>query len=248
MLALPVCFGAEDGAPKTATPATIGQSHLNKRGTPVVGTFSIVAFDPETKELGVAVQSRIVAVGAVVPWAKAGVGAVATQAWANPNYGPEALKNLAAGWKPEVVLEGLRVLDDEAEARQVGVVSATGESATFTGKECSEWAGGVRGPNFACQGNILAGEAVVTEMARAFQETKGELAERLLAALDAGQAAGGDKRGMQSAALLIVREGWGYGGQNDRYRDLRVDEHAEPIKELRRVYEAHCKLFPRHAK
>lgn len=218
--------------------------HSTERKHPPVATFSIVAYDPETQELGIAVQSRIVAVGAVVPWAKAGVGAVATQAWCNPTYGPRGLELLAQGDSPELALKKLTATDDERDSRQAGIVNAKGESAAFTGKNCNEWAGGVSGPNYACQGNILAGETVVKEMEKAFLETKGELALRLLAALDAGQAAGGDKRGMQSAGLLVVREGWGYGGLNDRYRDLRVDEHADPIKELRRVYEAHVKLFP----
>jgi uncharacterized Ntn-hydrolase superfamily protein len=208
--------------------------HAAERKDVPVATFSIVAFDPETQELGVAVQSRIVAVGAVVPFAKAGVGAIATQAWANTTYGPRGLEFLAQGDSPELALKKLTADDEQRESRQVGIVSAKGESATFTGKECNDWAGAVRGPNYCCLGNILAAENVVKDMEKAFLETKGELALRLLAALDAGQAAGGDKRGMQSAALLI-----------DRFRDLRVDEHAEPIKELRRVFEAHVKLFPR---
>jgi len=212
---------------------------------PTVATYSIVAYDPVTQELGVAVQSKIVAVGAVVPFAKAGVGAVATQAWANTTYGPRGLELLAAGETPDAALEKLVANDDQKNLRQIGIVNAKGASATFTGTECAAWASGVRGENYACQGNILAGEEVVKGMEKAFLETQGDLADRLLAALDAAQAAGGDKRGMQSAALLIVREGWGYGGLNDRYRDVRVDEHAEPLKELRRVYEAHVKLFPK---
>lgn len=212
---------------------------------PTVGTYSIVAYDPVTKELGVAVQSRIVAVGAVVPFAKSGVGAVATQAWANVTYGPRGLELLAQGEAPEAVIQKLTADDELKAQRQVGIVNVKGESATYTGAECNASANGVRGENYACQGNILANDEVVKAMEKAFLETKGELALRLLAALDAGQAAGGDKRGMQSAALLVVREGWGYGGLNDRFRDLRVDEHAEPLKELRRVFEAHCKLFPR---
>jgi uncharacterized Ntn-hydrolase superfamily protein len=210
---------------------------------PVVATFSIVAFDPETKELGVAVQSKFLAVGAVVPWAKAGVGAVATQAYANTTFGPKGLEGLARGEKPAELLERLLKEDPDREQRQVGVVDAQGRSATFTGKECSAWAGGVTGDHFCCQGNILAGESVVTEMAKAFRESKGELGERLIGALQAGQAAGGDRRGMQSAALLIVREGWGYAGLNDRYRDLRVDDHAAPIQELRRLYLLHREMF-----
>jgi len=211
----------------------------------IVATYSIVAYDPETKELGVAVQSKFIAVGAVVPWAKAGVGAIATQALANTNHGPEALTRLSKGEKPSDVVLTLAEADAGRSRRQLGIVSATGESASYTGKECSSWAGGCNGPNYACQGNILAGEAVVKAMQTSFLESKGELGARLLAALQAGQDAGGDSRGMQSAALLIVREGWGYSGLNDRYRDLRVDDHAEPIKELNRVYALHRAIFPR---
>lgn len=215
---------------------------------PVVATFSIVAYDPDTKELGVAVQSKFIAVGSVVPWARAGVGAVATQAYANTTYGPKALDLLAKGEAPDDVMKKITADDKSPTIRQVGIVDAKGGSATFTGDECNEWAGGIKGPNFACQGNILAGEGVVQGMAKSFRESKGELADRLIAALQAGQDAGGDSRGMQSAALLIVREGWGYGGYNDRYRDLRVDDHAEPIKELKRVLDLHRQIFPRPGK
>src|SRR5436190_7133622 len=212
---------------------------------PVVATFSIVALDPETQELGIAVQSKFIAVGSVVPWAKAGVGAIATQSYANTTYGPKALDLLAKGETPEAVMAKITEEDKRAKVRQVGIVNAKGESATFTGQKCNAWAGGIKGENFCCQGNILAGEDVVRNMAKSFQESKGDLGDRLIAALQAGQDAGGDKRGMQSAALLIVREGWGYGGFNDRYRDLRVDDHAEPIKELKRVYDLHRQIFPR---
>ncbi len=210
---------------------------------PVVATFSIVAYDPETKELGIAVQSKVVAVGAVVPWAKAGVGAIATQSFANTTYGPRGLEMLAKGDSPEDVLKKLTDSDEMASRRQVGIVDTKGQSATFTGGECMAWCGGVKGENYCAQGNILAGEDVVKGMAKAFVESKGDLGERLIAALQAGQDAGGDKRGMQSAALLIVREGWGYAGMNDRFRDLRVDDHAEPIKELKRIYNLHCGTF-----
>jgi uncharacterized Ntn-hydrolase superfamily protein len=214
----------------------------------VVATFSIVAYDPDTKELGVAVQSKFIAVGSVVPWAKAGVGAVATQSYANTTYGPKALDLMSQGVEPEKVMSLLTDIDRKAADRQVGLVDAKGRSATFTGERCNAWAGGIKGENFACQGNILAGEDVVKNMAKSFQESKGDLGERLIAALQAGQDAGGDKRGMQSAALLIVRDGWGYGGFNDRYRDLRVDDHAEPIKELKRVYDLHREIFPKPTK
>ncbi len=212
---------------------------------PPVATFSIVAVDRLTGEIGVAVQSKIVSVGSIVPYAKAGVGAVATQAMANPRFGPLGLLLMETGATPEQCIDFFKKGDPEIARRQVGLVSADGQRATFTGEGCSEWAGGKAGDGYVVQGNILAGEAVVTAMAEAFESTGGGLAERLLAALEAGQKAGGDRRGMQSAALLIVRENWGYGGLNDRFRDLRVEEHAEPIAELRRVYEAHCKLFPR---
>jgi len=215
---------------------------------PVVATFSIVAFDPETQELGIAVQSKFIAVGAVVPWAKAGVGAVATQSYANTTYGPKALELLAKGEAPEAVMSKITEEDKGAAVRQVGIVSAKGESATFTGAECNAWAGGIKGKNFCCQGNILAGEDVVKNMAKSFQWSTGDLGERLIAALQAAQEAGGDTRGMQSAALLIVRDGWGYGGYNDRYRDLRVDDHAEPIKELKRIYDLHRQIFPKPGK
>jgi uncharacterized Ntn-hydrolase superfamily protein len=216
-------------------------------GVPLVATFSIVAADPRTGELGIAVQSRFLAVGAVVPWAKAGIGAIATQSRANTTYGPEGLKLLAGGMAPEDTVKRLTAADPEQEIRQVGIVAADGRAATFTGASCLEWAGGRTGPNYAVQGNILAGEAVVTAMAESFEKSATDakdLGQRLLDALAAGQSAGGDKRGMQSAALLIVREGWGYAGLNDRYRDLRVDDHTDPIAELQRIYELHRRLFP----
>ena len=212
---------------------------------PTVATFSIVAVDPATGEIGVAVQSKIVGVGSVVPFAKAGVGAVATQAYANVGYGPLGLMALEAGMKPDAVIDLLVDDDPLREMRQVAVIAADGTSANFTGRECMDWAGGITGENFAVQGNILTGEEVITAIAKAFQETEGVLAVRLLAALRAGQEAGGDARGKQSAALLIVREGWGYGGLNDRFRDIRVDEHETPIVELERVYWKHRALFPR---
>ena len=203
---------------------------------PRPSTFSIVAFDPKTKDLGVAVESRFVSVGAVVPWAVAGVGAVATQSFANTTYGPRALSLLRKGLHPRDAIKQLTAKDRMAAQRQVGLVDARGRSASFTGDECFEWAGHVVGRNYACQGNILAGEAVVKGMARAFESTEGDLPVRLLAALHAGQRAGGDKRGQQSAALLVVRERGGYGGLNDRWIDVRVDDHPAPIDELTRVF------------
>jgi uncharacterized Ntn-hydrolase superfamily protein len=213
-------------------------------GPPPVATFSIVAFDPNTDELGVAVQSKFIAVGAVVPWARAGVGAIATQSWANTTYGPEGLKLLKAGEEPKKVLAKLLAADKARERRQVGILDAKGRPATFTGKRCQPWAGGKTGQNYCVQGNILAGPQVVDAMAKAFEAARGDLGERMIAALSAGQRAGGDKRGKQSAALLIVRKGAGYSGFNDRYRDLRVDDHAEPIKELLRIYRLHKRIFP----
>jgi uncharacterized Ntn-hydrolase superfamily protein len=199
-------------------------------------TFSIVAFDPKTKDLGVAVESKFVAVGAVVPFAAARVGAVATQSYANTSYGPRALAMLKRGTLPKDVVKRLLASDKEAAQRQVGVVDARGRAASYTGKECFPWAGHVVGKNFAAQGNILTGEEVVKAMARSFEVTEGDLPVRLLAALSAGQRAGGDKRGQQSAALLVVREGGGYARFNDRWIDIRVDDHPSPIEELIRIF------------
>lgn len=210
---------------------------------PVVATFSIVARDPGTGELGIAVQSKFVAVGSVVPWAKAGVGAIATQSYANTTYGPRGLELLAKGVAPDEVLKQLTADDPQRERRQAGIVDASGKSSTFTGKDCMAWAGGLAEENVCVQGNILAGAEVTAGMLKAYKESKGDLGDRLIAALQAGQEAGGDTRGKQSAALLIVREGWGYGGFNDRYRDLRVDDHADPIVELKRVYDIHRGIF-----
>lgn len=204
--------------------------------TGTIATFSCVGFDPETGDLGVVVQSRFFAVGSVVPWARADVGAVASQAFGNTSFGPRGLDLLAEGRSPDQVLTDLLAPDTLRERRQVGIVDAKGRSATFTGMECMAWAGGISGPNFAAQGNILVGEATVQAMAAAFQSTNGMLGDRLMAAIEAGQAAGGDSRGMQSAAILIVRKGGGYGGNNDRYCDLRVDDAVDPIAELRRIY------------
>jgi uncharacterized Ntn-hydrolase superfamily protein len=203
---------------------------------PPVATFSIVGFDSATGDLGVAVASRFLAVGHVVPWARAGVGAIATQALGNTTYGPRGLVLLSDGMAPQQVIAVLTADDADAARRQVGVVDAQGRAATFTGNGCQAWAGGVDGFGYAAQGNILAGEEVVAAMGRAFEAARGRLAERLLAALAAGDAAGGDTRGKQSAALLVVRDKGGYAGFNDRYIDLRVDDHASPIEELSRIY------------
>ena len=212
---------------------------------PPVATFSIVGYDAETGALGIAVQSKFFAVGSVVPWAEAGVGAIATQSWANTTYGPNGLKLLKSGLSAEQALERL-IADDLGHAtRQVGIVDANGNVANYTGDECNAWAGAVSGKNYTAQGNILAGEEVVKAMGKAYEETKGELADKLMAALFAGQEAGGDTRGQQSAALLVVQEKSGYGGFNDRYIDLRVDDAEKPIKELQRLLEIHKQLVPR---
>jgi uncharacterized Ntn-hydrolase superfamily protein len=203
----------------------------------VRGTFSIVAADLEAGEVGCAVQSKYFAVGSVVPWARAGVGAAATQAAGVAAYGPRALDLLAAGSSPEEALERVLTDDDRRETRQVAVVTADGRAAAITGRDCLDWAGHRVGPGFAVQGNILAGEAVVDEMARAFEETTGQLADRLVAALEAGQAAGGDKRGQQSAAIVVERTGAAATSREaiDRICELRVEDHTEPIVELRRL-------------
>jgi uncharacterized Ntn-hydrolase superfamily protein len=200
-------------------------------------TFSIVAADLAAGDWGVAVASRFLAVGAVVPYAKAGVGAVATQAWANTDFGPKGLESMAAGSSAPEVLTELIHGDEGRADRQVGLVDGRGLPATFTGEDCLEWAGGRTGPGFACQGNILVGDQVVEAMVEAFTGGTGDLVDRLLAALVAGDGAGGDRRGRQSAALLVVREGGGYEGRNDRYVDLRVDDHAQAVTELVRVFD-----------
>lgn len=202
-------------------------------------TFSIVASDLQAGDWGVAVASRFPAVGAVVPWARAGVGAIATQAWANTSFGPRGLDLMREGRSSA---EAVRLMLDEDEGRaqrQVGVVDARGRAATFTGEECTAWAGGVTGDGFACQGNILVGNEVVAAMARAIEDAEGDLVDRLLAALLEGDSAGGDRRGRQSAALVVVREAGGYAGYTDRYVDLRVDDHPEAVAELARVFEVY---------
>lgn len=198
-------------------------------------TFSIVARDPATGDLGVAVASKFLAVGSVVPWAQAGIGAIATQAWANVSYGPDGLAALTRGDDAVAVAAALTGADDAASERQLGIVDARGRSATHTGTGCLTWAGGRTAEGVAVQGNILVGPAVVDDALAAFQAAQGPLPDRLLAALAAGDQAGGDARGRQSAALLVVRAGGGYSGGNDRWIDLRVDDHPTPIPELRRL-------------
>jgi uncharacterized Ntn-hydrolase superfamily protein len=211
--------------------------------TPIVSvtrrksTFSIVAADLQAGEVGCAVQSRYFSVGSVVPWARAGVGAVATQAAGVAAFGPLALEELDRGASPEDALERVLADDPGRETRQLGVVTADGRAAAFTGAQCNDWAGHRVGAGFAVQGNILAGPPVVDEMARAYEKTVGSLVERLITALEAGQAAGGDKRGQQSAAVVVERVGARANSREgiDRVCDLRVEDHVEPIVELRRL-------------
>jgi len=210
---------------------------------PFTATFSIVAYDPATGDLGVAVASKFPAVGAMVPFARAGVGAVATQAAANLRFGSEGLKLLESGLAPQQALEKLVEGDAGRDDRQLGLVDARGRAAAWTGKNCFAFAGHIVGENYSVQGNILTGREVLEAMSKKYLETSGSLAERLLAALEAGDAAGGDQRGKESAAMLVVREGAGYGGATDRWIDLRVDDHAEPVRELRRLLDIHTLYF-----
>ncbi|MCA9727982.1 MAG: DUF1028 domain-containing protein [Candidatus Eisenbacteria bacterium] len=202
-----------------------------------VATFSFVGVDTANGIAGVIVASKFFAVGSVVPWARAEIGAVATQSFANTSFGPRGLDLLSLGATPDEAMTVLLRDDDGREQRQVGIVDARGRSATYTGKECMAWAGGRSGPGYAAQGNILTGPEVVDRMVDSWQATSGQFpGDRLLAALEAGDAAGGDSRGRQSAALLLVKAGEGYGGFNDVLCDIRVDDHEGPIEELRRVY------------
>ncbi len=200
-----------------------------------IATFSIVARDSSAGELGVAVASRFFAVGTVVPWARAGIGAVATQSFANTSFGWRGLDLLQKKMSPEAALRELLKHDEDPEKRQVGIVGADGRSVSYTGSKCVSWAGGRSGPNYAVQGNILAGETVVSAMEQTFLTTRGTLADRMYAALVAGDGKGGDSRGKQSAALIVVKEKAGYGGFTDRAIDIRVDDHPEPFKELGRL-------------
>jgi uncharacterized Ntn-hydrolase superfamily protein len=207
-------------------------------------TFSIAAYDAASDSWGVAVQSKFLAVGSLVPWARAGVGAIATQALANPRFGPLGLAMLKQGMSAEETVAALVAGDGGHQMRQLAVVDRTGAAAAYTGEECFPWAGHVTGNGFSCQGNILTGPEVVDEMRRAcVAEAHRPFPDRLIAVLAAGQAAGGDSRGQQSAALLIVRAGGGFGGYSDRAIDLRVDDHPAPIDELRRLLQLHGELF-----
>ena len=209
----------------------------------LVATYSIAACDLDTGQWGVATQSKFLAVGAVVPWAEPHVGAIATQAYANPRYGPEGLKLLREKISAEEVVERLTSADEGRDQRQLGVVDAAGRSATYTGSECLEWAGGKTGPCYAAQGNILVSAETVDALAATFESSTGALAERLLDCLDAAQAAGGDRRGQQSAALLVVEQDGGYAKLSDTVVELRVEDHPRPLEELRRLYRLHEALF-----
>ena len=227
----------------------VAPAALAKPKTEPVATFSIAGFDPHTGDLGVAVQSKFFAVGSVVSWAKAGVGAIATQSYANVSYGPDGLERLAKGQTAGETVKALTSADKDRRLRQLGIVDAKGNSASFTGGGCHDWAGHIEKPNFCAQGNILTGKEVVDAMAASFEQSqkqaKGGLCDWLANALMAGQDAGGDSRGRQSAALLVVRKKGGYGGGNDRFIDLRVDDHKTPIAELRRLLQLHKNLFKR---
>lgn len=205
----------------------------------IVSTFSIIGRDPITQEIGVAVQSKFLAVGVGVSWAKANVGGIATQSYANFDIGELGLKILEKGYSAERTMKALIALDDNIELRQFGIVDAKGRAVTFTGEGCFDYAGGIAEENMACQGNILVSKKTVEALADTFKKTKGTLARRLVASLDAAQNAGGDKRGKQSASLLVVKEKGSYGGYNDRYIDLRVDDNPEPIKKLESLLGLH---------
>ena len=207
-------------------------------------TYSIAACDLDAGQWGVATQSKFLAVGSIVPWAEAGVGAVATQSYANPRYGPDGLALLRNGAGADEVVERLTAADEGRDQRQLGVVDGRGRGATYTGTKCMDWAGGIAGECFAAQGNILVGAETVDALAATFTATAGHpLADRLVDCLAAAQSAGGDRRGQQSAALLVVERDAGYAGLCDIVVDLRVDDHATPIAELARLYEQHTLLF-----
>jgi len=208
-----------------------------------VNTFSIVASDPQDNSYGVAVASKFLAVGSIVPWAKSEVGAIATQAHAKIGFGPDGLQMLEGGSSAAEVLTALISEDPGADSRQLAILDAHGSVAAHTGKRCHEWAGHLTEDHFSCQGNILVGPETLEAMETSFVSTKGELSDRLIAALMAGDEAGGDSRGKQSAAILVVKPGGGYGGDTDRYLDLRVDDHQDPVNKLSRLVEMHHLFF-----
>jgi len=210
---------------------------------PIVATYSIVAVDLEAEQWGVAVQSKFLSVGSVVPWAEPHVGAVATQAYANPRYGPNGLAFLREGLSAQEVVDKLTSEDEGRDHRQLGIVDAKGNAATYTGKQCLDWAGGRTGTGYAAQGNILVSGETVDAMAESFEGSSGPLAVRLIDCLAAAQAAGGDSRGQQSSALLVVERDGGYARMSDTVVELRVEDHELPIEELRRIYTLHDEIF-----
>jgi uncharacterized Ntn-hydrolase superfamily protein len=212
-------------------------------GNPVVATYSIAACDLDAGQWGVATQSKFLSVGSVVPWAEPGVGAIATQAYANPRYGPQGLDLLRQGLSAEEVVERLTSADEGRDHRQLGVVDGQGRGASYTGSECLDWAGGRTGNCYAAQGNILVSAETVDGIAETFEASSGPLAERLLDCLDAAQAAGGDRRGQQSAALLVVEKDAGYAALSDVVVELRVEDHERPLEEIRRLFGLHQAIF-----
>jgi uncharacterized Ntn-hydrolase superfamily protein len=212
-------------------------------GRPIVATYSIVACDLDAQQWGVSVQSKFLSVGSVVPWAEPHVGAIATQAYANPRYGPNGLKLLREGLSAQEVVDRLTSEDEGRDHRQVGVVDREGNAATYTGTECLDWAGGRTGDGYAAQGNILVSKETVDALAETFDSTSGPLAERLIDCLAAAQEAGGDSRGQQSSALLVVERDGGYARMSDVVVELRVEDHELPIEELRRIYTLHDEIF-----
>ena len=210
---------------------------------PVIATYSIVACDLDAQQWGVSVQSKFLSVGSVVPWAEPHVGAIATQAYANPRYGPNGLQLLREGLSAQEVVDRLTGEDEGRDHRQLGVVDGEGNAATYTGRECMDWAGGRTGTNYAAQGNILVSAETVDALAETFESSTGSLANRLIDCLAAAQAAGGDSRGQQSSALLVVQRDGGYAGLSDVVVELRVEDHERPIEELRRIYTLHDEIF-----
>jgi uncharacterized Ntn-hydrolase superfamily protein len=215
---------------------------MNRR--PLIATYSIVACDRQAEQWGVSVQSKFLSVGSVVPWAEPHVGAIATQAYANPRYGPNGLGLLREGLSAQEVVDRLTGEDDGRDHRQLGVVDGQGRAATYTGSECMDWAGGRTGEGYAAQGNILVSKETVDALAETFESSAGRpLADRLIDCLAAAQEAGGDSRGQQSSALLVVQQDGGYAGMSDVVVELRVEDHERPIEELRRIYTLHDEIF-----
>ena len=231
LLLLAVLFALRGSAANAQSTAPI----IDETGEEIIATFSIVARDPITEELGVAVQSRAFRAAAIVSYAKSGVGAIATQASANQSYGPRGLELLEQGLSPDEVVTRLTNADEGRDRRQLAVIDAQGRVSAYTGSRTSDWAGHIEGNNYSVQGNILVSEEVVQAMAQAFETAEGELAERLMAALDAGQAAGGDARGKQSGGILVVKPIGDSGRTTDRWIDVRVDDHPTPFLEIRRL-------------